>query len=338
MSSKDTSKPEAAKSDGQDQHGKKNAFKKPYNGTRTSKFEGRCDELKGHIYDYGESKNADQFITTTKEVSNYVRRTFKNGGDMTEAIAAMAIPTRNEPDDPDDPDNRIELKKWELEYTEYRKWEKLTSDNVKTLFNKVWGQCTESMQQKVESLGTYTQMKADSDGIALLIAIQNTSYDYQSQKYRIESLNDALCRLLALRQGAHNSAHQYYEQFTNLLSVYNHCGGYTEPSPGALAFVAERDGWDVDNITAAQKATVMEMSWANLFIIHADRVRYGSLIAGLQNEYLTNNNNYQTTLNEAFSRLTHWKDPHANGRNNNNTSNGVSFTNVGNGGGGTKNT
>jgi hypothetical protein len=63
MSSKDTTKPEAVKSDGQDQHGKKNGFKKPYNGNRTtSKFEGRCDELKGHIYDYGESKNADQMM------------------------------------------------------------------------------------------------------------------------------------------------------------------------------------------------------------------------------------------------------------------------------------
>ena len=38
------------------------------NMTRSTKFEGRCEDLKGHIYDYGESKNADQFIQTTKEI------------------------------------------------------------------------------------------------------------------------------------------------------------------------------------------------------------------------------------------------------------------------------
>ena len=81
----------------------------------STKFEGRCEDLKGHIYDYRESKNADQFIQTTKEIKNYVGCTYKCGGDITAAINALAVTALAEPDKPDDPDNRIEMKKWERE-------------------------------------------------------------------------------------------------------------------------------------------------------------------------------------------------------------------------------
>ena len=97
--------------------------KQQNNNTKVSltKFEGRCDDLKGHIYDYSESKNADQFVTTTKEIKNYVGRTYKCAGDITGAITALVVPVIAEPEEPDDPDNRIEFKKWEKEYDEYRK-------------------------------------------------------------------------------------------------------------------------------------------------------------------------------------------------------------------------
>ena len=37
---------------------------------RQTKFEGRCDGLKGHIFDYKGSGMADQFIKTKKEIKN----------------------------------------------------------------------------------------------------------------------------------------------------------------------------------------------------------------------------------------------------------------------------
>jgi hypothetical protein len=262
--------------------------KQPHRG---AKFEGRCEDLKGHVYDYGDSRNADQFVLTTKEIKNYVGRTYKNGGDITSAITLLALPTKVEPADPDDPDDRVALKKWEREYDAFCKWKKVLDDNVKTLYNLVWGQCSESMQQKIESLPTFETMEANNDGIALLVAIKNTSYDYQSQKYRIESINDALYKLMTLRQGPHNTPNQYFEQFTNQMAVYVHCGGSIEPDPGCLEYVANAKGWDLTTITAEQKAIAREMGWTNLFILHADRGRYSSLITGLQNDYLTGNNN-----------------------------------------------
>jgi hypothetical protein len=60
------------KSDGQDNSSDKKLFfnKKQHNtgANRRTRFEGRCEDLKSHVNDYGESKNADQYVTTTKEI------------------------------------------------------------------------------------------------------------------------------------------------------------------------------------------------------------------------------------------------------------------------------
>jgi len=199
----------------QDTPNKKNSSRQTVNSGQ-GKFEGRCEDLKGHVYDHGNSKVADQFILTTKELKNYVGRTYKHGGDMTEAIENLMVPTKTEPSDPNDPDDRIAMKKWEREYDEYRKWSIVTHDNLKALYQLVWGQCSDAMQQKIESLPTFATI---TDGITLLIAIQDSAYNYQSQKYIFQSVSEALYRLMTLRQNNLTPA-QYYEQFTNCLAVY----------------------------------------------------------------------------------------------------------------------
>jgi len=65
---------------------KKKNFKKKstgYSNSSTSnKFKGREEALKGHIYDCSNIKQADVFIKTTKEIAEYVGRTYKYGGDI----------------------------------------------------------------------------------------------------------------------------------------------------------------------------------------------------------------------------------------------------------------
>jgi hypothetical protein len=226
MSSSDK-KPSIVKSgDSQDKK-----FVKKVSNTVCTKFEGRCDDLKSHVYDFGEHRSADLFVVTTKEIANHVGRTYKCGGDLAEAILNLAPPTKIEPGDPTNPDNKVLMKKWEREYDEYCKWNVVMTENIKTLYNLVWGQCSETMQQKVESLDAFAAMRTSSDGIALLLAIKNTVYNHSDEKYVFESVVEALYRLMVLRQN-HMTPQQYYEKFTNLLSVYIHCGGSNEPDPG----------------------------------------------------------------------------------------------------------
>eukprot|EP00957_Ditylum_brightwellii_P174351 13274039-Ditylum_brightwellii.AAC.1 len=43
---------------------------------RNTKFEGGCNKLKGHIFDCSDSRQAHRFLTTLKEVINYVRKNY----------------------------------------------------------------------------------------------------------------------------------------------------------------------------------------------------------------------------------------------------------------------
>ena len=60
--------------------------------SRQPKFEGKCDELKGHVYDCSDARQADLFIKTTKEVAEFVGRTYKYGGDIRLAVENLQVP------------------------------------------------------------------------------------------------------------------------------------------------------------------------------------------------------------------------------------------------------
>jgi hypothetical protein len=60
------------------------AFKKP--NIQQAKFEGKCVGLKGFIYDCSDSKQADIFTKTMKEVVEYVGQTYSYGSNMRLAI------------------------------------------------------------------------------------------------------------------------------------------------------------------------------------------------------------------------------------------------------------
>ena len=64
------------------------------------KFDGKCDDLKGHIYDCSGSKQADLFAKTTREIAIYVGSTYKPGGDISFAVDNLELPIIEDPVDP----------------------------------------------------------------------------------------------------------------------------------------------------------------------------------------------------------------------------------------------
>jgi hypothetical protein len=51
------------------------AFKKPI--VRQPKFEGSSEDLKGHVYDCSNSRQADMFSKTTKAIAGHVGKTYR---------------------------------------------------------------------------------------------------------------------------------------------------------------------------------------------------------------------------------------------------------------------
>ena len=58
---------------------KNNNTKKSTSDAKATKFEGHCEGLKGFIFDCSGPTQADRYVTTKREIEEYIGRTYKYG-------------------------------------------------------------------------------------------------------------------------------------------------------------------------------------------------------------------------------------------------------------------
>ena len=178
----------------------KHVFKKTVPGVpnmvpRQTKFEGRCEDLKGHIYDCSDVRQLDIFARTTKEVAGHVGRTYKYGSDAAVTVEKLALPTLTFPVDPGMNVTEADKYIWKKRVDECLKQESYLCQIMKTLYALVWGQCTDVMRQKIEGTDEFEVLSEDRDGLGLLKTIKNLVYNFQSQKYLPQALSESTRRL-----------------------------------------------------------------------------------------------------------------------------------------------
>jgi hypothetical protein len=88
---------------------------------RQPKFEGECDDLKGHIYDYSDVRQSDIFMKTTKEIGEFFRRTYKYGGNIRLVVENLELPVMDKPSDPPENATRTQERIWEKQVDEFVK-------------------------------------------------------------------------------------------------------------------------------------------------------------------------------------------------------------------------
>jgi hypothetical protein len=158
-----------------------------------SKFEGRCDDLNGHIYDCKGGIQADQYAKTTKEIGHYVGRTYKTGADVKAAIEQIdtRLPTIIQPADPLATATPMQIQIWEKQIDNYVKCVDQRNTNLQTLY----------------------------DGIELLKTIKQVSLNFQSQKYLAHTVNEAKRRFFMTSQGRQSTVQEYLEQLMSHVDV-----------------------------------------------------------------------------------------------------------------------
>jgi hypothetical protein len=87
--------------------------------TQQQWFEGREPTLKGYVYDFTGERMPDQFIKMTKEIKNYVGRTYtKYMADLVQVVEDLVIQDPVAPADPD-PANQLAVEVWKMELKEH---------------------------------------------------------------------------------------------------------------------------------------------------------------------------------------------------------------------------
>ena len=94
-------------------------------------------------------------------------------------------------------------------------------------------------------------MHTASDGLWLLIAINDLMFNVQEQKYEPLSIHLAKRQFFLLSQGR-NTVGEYYEQFKNQTDMLNHIGAGISNDEAIMKQVLRSQGINVDEATDAE--------------------------------------------------------------------------------------
>jgi hypothetical protein len=100
---------------------------------REPEFKGRCNALKGFIFDCSDERHTDMYSATMKEISEYVGREYSNGGDIRYTVENEKMFVVQVPADPVDKVSASEKRIWEQIIDEYVKRENRLVANCETL-------------------------------------------------------------------------------------------------------------------------------------------------------------------------------------------------------------
>jgi hypothetical protein len=176
---------------------------------RTPRFEGRCDDFKMFVYDSTDIRQANQYIKTTREIADYVGRTFKYGMDMRLSIENMEIYVISQPEDPPNNASRMEIRIWEKSVDLFVTRKTILQQNIKKTYSLIWGQCLDVMRQKFEAYPGYSNIVKTGDALALLQTIKNICYQFQVQKHLPQALHESKRRFYNCHQLRNQSVQAY---------------------------------------------------------------------------------------------------------------------------------
>ena len=287
--------------------------------TPSNKFKGNCNELQGSVFDCSDYKQADNFVTTLKRISEHIGATYKHGGDIRSSIlnesrVVLAIPTRPRIVDENDPipEERVLLMIFKGEIDAYIKRKGILEDNIQKAYSLVLGQCTDLLQSKLKQQATWAAVSVAQDAILLITMIKSITFKFEDQKFLPLALYQAKANLYNMRQG-NLSNHDYLQRFNNLVDVataYN--GQLHDRSIIDIVMSRSHPGVDFDDLTADQMSAVhtaaSELYLSTMFIFQSDHHRYGKLSEELENSFTKGNDDYPDNLVSAYHLINEYKN------------------------------
>jgi hypothetical protein len=128
-------------------------------------------------------------------------------------------------------------------------------------------------------------------------------FSFQGQQNKTHALIDAQKRLMSMHQDQSMSPQLYLEKFKVMVHVVEHCGGQIGFD---LRIVADKVKKGAGELLAT--AEVKDAYLGILFLLGADRSRYGKMLDELEDAHLQGRDNYPGSVLEAYSMILHRKD------------------------------
>ena len=150
------------------------------------------------MYDCSEFSQVDGYTKTTKEIAEYVGRTYS--ADARTSVETLVLPTFTYPNDPAADTSGMGRRKWQKRVDSMVTREDHFEEDLKKVYSLIWGQCTEYLRAKLEAKDGYLQMKSDYDTIELLKSIKDCVFKFSDHKYAAHSLHEAMPKFYTSQQ------------------------------------------------------------------------------------------------------------------------------------------
>jgi len=266
-------------------------------------------DITDYTYYLGSARQASDYETTTNFVINHIKQTFDFGDDIAQQLKNLQeVETDGTP-----AAAKLLRKQYEMEfkmdYDGY--WKRLLAYalNQSKVYALLWECCTPGMQGMLEGQKDFDDL--ENKPIKLLKAIREHALNYQENKYDMTVITDALFALLLTKQKEDEKLQDYTKRFRIAKEVFElHAGG-----PIVLTKIIEAMPEYVEGDKAKHKACLEESSerfYSYLYMINANKAKYGSLLKGLNTQHLLHTNQFPKTLTDAKSILNNHPHDNAN--------------------------
>ena len=253
---------------------------------------GATKELRHHIYLIGRNQ-AEKYIRTTEKVSEYA------GLHISKEMRIVVLHGDNDTLKPPKQLGKKEaetpgrMEEYKVELSAYQRKKDKFDDDLATLFEVIYGQCTERVKLKLKVDSEFPSLRADYDVSGLLKKLRVMAFSTNAIQHVCLTAHDAARRFLNIGQGPKESIEHYLIRFMAIAEVKDEQFGQLYPDK-LVSGTRSKDE------TSEQYNTMV-------FLYGADRHRYGKLLTKYSNDYLAKSDKYPKTLDEAVTLLSNYR-------------------------------
>ena len=281
---------------------------------RSSKFKGKCEDIKECIYEIS-SSGSDSFTKTNREVAECVGRAITGAGELRAAMIDLRMGDELEPvppDDPNAPDFAIRVETWR---EDRKAWARRTENRLKVkqqIFPIVLGQCDPAVRSRIEAAADWNDINANNDVIGMLRLIRNCEVQRQTRRDETSTLLDSERRLLNFRQNGMTDS-EYCQTFKDKVETADQLGAAVGEKPDLIDAKLNSIAADPDLPAEAERQTataaVKDEYLSRLLLFNSDKKRCAALVRDIENEHARGTNSYPATLSGARDYIVSYVAP-----------------------------
>jgi hypothetical protein len=197
----------------------------------------------------------------------------------------------------------MDMEEYRLDMKEYRSAHRTVRNNLTTLYEKLLGQCDQTMENKIAAHKGFEKAEAKADVIGLLAILDDICQNGDEAEYVPLQMVNALKRLLNFRQTEDMSLATYYQQFDVVTKV-------AEKSGATLIFAKIKDSIDPKWAEITDEDKKLEISQkardyflAILFMMNSYDPKFGAYKQQCRNSFYLGDDKFPKTVEDAHTQM-----------------------------------